>query len=181
MALALALLLMQGACGRDTGMTVSEYAQEVDRLIDVMNGRLDAVEAEAAAAPSLEMTKQYAREHAQTRIDFLNAIETLNPPADVRQLHDVALELVRKMAAAETALSDKVQTLETDIGIQSIWDTAEGMAANAVDQKVIALCLSAQSDFDRTRVREELGDVPWVPPEMKEAIMVTFGCTPQMR
>jgi len=43
------------------------------------------------------------------------------------------------------------------------------------------LCQSAQSTFDETAVREELGDVPWVPPEMKEVVIVTFGCVAESR
>jgi hypothetical protein len=141
-----------------------------------MNARLDGLDAEIEAAPGLEQTKRYARERVSARQAFVEGLRDLVPPEDATDLHETAIAIMGRLADAEARLAEKVYELDSDVGLGAVWDLPEGLAARAADEEAVELCLAAQSDFDQTRVREEFGDVPWVPPEMKEVIIVTFGC-----
>ena len=57
-------------------------------------------------------------------------------------------------------------------------DTPEGRAADAVLEEVYEFCRSSQAEYDATRDRESLNDLPWVPSEMREVVKVAFGCPP---
>jgi hypothetical protein len=80
-----------------------------------------------------------------------------------------------------------VQGLDSDSDIASIWDmkliwdTPEGVAARAADERAIVLCDAAQETLDSTDSRSELEGVPWIPPEMKRIVRVAFGCHAELR
>lgn len=164
-----------------SGMTLGEYATRVEALVNDMNTSLDRLDAEVEAAPSLEATKRYATLRVEARRNFVESMEAIEPPDAAADLHDRALQIMSRLAEAEAALAARVQDLTTNTGVDSIWLTPEGVAARAADADAIELCQSAQSTLDETQVREELGDVPWVPPEMKEVVIVTFGCLAEDR
>lgn len=170
---------MIAACGG--GLSTKEYATEIEALAATMNGRLDQLDAAIEQDQSLEAIQNYARERVAARRNFAEGLERLEPPDDTVELHAAALGIFRRLAAAEALLAERVYELTTNVGVDAVWQSPEGVAARAVDEEAVALCLSAQSDFDKTQLRRELGDVPWVPPEMKEVIIVTFGCVAEDR
>jgi hypothetical protein len=172
-------IVVTGACSSD--LTLDEYATQVEALVAEMNGTLDRLDAEVEAAPSLDATKRYATERVAMRRSFVEAMSEIEPPDEATELHKRALQIMERLAEAEASLADRVNELTTNTGIDSIWLTPEGLAARAADEDALALCQSAQSVLDETQVREELGDVPWVPPEMKQVVIVTFGCLAEDR
>lgn len=157
-------------------MSTGEYAAAAEELIADMNQRLNEIYADAREADSLEGTKRYIADRVQLRYDFLDQLRELDPPDDIAELHDAAIAAIDRLASAEAALSGRVQQIDTDIGVDAIWTLPEARDALEADAAAIALCQSAQSDLDRTELREELGDVPWVPPEMKEVVLVALRC-----
>jgi hypothetical protein len=172
--LAAAVVLAFAACS--SGMSLSEYADEVDRELRTMNRDLDELYTAAAAANDLGTTQQYMIDRVQLRYNFIDDLAAIDPPGEVAELHQAARDIVQRLAEAEAALSDRLQRLEIDMDIDSIWLLPEGLAAVAADADAVALCRSAQSTLDRTEIRAALGDVPWVPPEMKEVVLVNFNC-----
>lgn len=164
------------AAGCSGAATLSEYAAQAEALVAEMNGTLDELEAVVESDPSLAATKRYATERVEARRAFVAGMSELEPPEEAADLHEAALAIMDRLAQAEAVLADRVAELTTNVGIDGIWNTPEGMAAREADAAAVALCQSAQSTFDETAVRAELGDVPWVPPEMKEVVIVTFGC-----
>jgi len=91
-------------------------------------------------------------------------------------LHEIVVELFDRLNTAEEALAARVATMEAGIGAEAWWNTPEGRAAAAVDGEVTAICYVAQGAFDKTQDRSAFADMPWIPPEMKEAVRVAFGC-----
>ena len=174
-----AVALLMAACGG--GLSVSEYAAEVEALVDEMNGAIDQLDVDVDANPSLEATKRYASERVEAREDFVAGMRQLDPPEQITELHEAALRIMDRLTAAESALADRVLELDTNVGVDGIWLTPEGIAARTADDEAIAICQAAQAALDETQTREQLGDVPWVPPEMKEVVVVTFGCLPEDR
>ena len=93
-------------------------------------------------------------------------------------MHLESIELFERMTDADVALRARVDEYDT---INEHWqwvDTPEGQAADALLQEVFAFCRASQAEFDSTRDRGSLEDVPWVPPEMEQAVKVAFGCPP---
>jgi outer membrane murein-binding lipoprotein Lpp len=171
----LASLVAVSACSSGTGLT--EYAGEVEALVATMNARIDQLDAEVEQKQqSLQGVRSYAQERVEARSGFLAGLRALEPPDEAADLHDVALGIMERLTVAEAALADRVMTMESMDGIDSIWSTPEGIAALTADEKAIELCLAAQSEFDDTAGRSEFRDVPWIPSEMKEVVVVAFGC-----
>jgi len=173
------LLVASAACSG--GPSLPEYAEEVEALVSTMNAQLDELDADVEGKQDLPAVRLYARERVDARTDFLDGMRALEPPDEVADLHTVALGIMERLVEAETALADRVMTLESTDGIDSIWDTPEGIAARTADEDAVALCLAAQSEFDETADRSELKDVPWIPSEMKAVVVVAFGCVAEDR
>ncbi|MGB5566157.1 MAG: hypothetical protein WBN93_07465, partial [Acidimicrobiia bacterium] len=101
-------------------------------------------------------------------------------PNDVSYLHTAAEDIIGRLADAEAALADYVDGLEPGTDIGDLWGTPLGLAARAADEESIELCLAAQSELDTTE-RSDLAEVPWIPPELKEVVVVAFGCIAEER
>lgn len=177
-AVAMAGLLLQ-ACGSDASLTV--YAEGAETLVTTMNARMDELDAEIEGSDDLDQIKWYARERVLARNTFLDGLNTLNPPDDLAEFHDTALDIIGRLVDAETALAERVEAIGPGGSTGAMWETPEGIAARAADEKAIILCLAAQAELDTTDDRAELEDVPWIPAEMKETVRVAFGCVAEER
>lgn len=174
-------LVLVVAVGCSSGLTTAEYAEEVEALVAIMNGRLDQLDAEADGSSDLGLIQRYAQERVSARSAFLAGMQNLEPPSDVEALHVVALEVMERLTNAESAMADRVMQWKSADDIDAIWETPEGIAARAADERAVSLCLAAQAEFDQTAERAELEDVPWIPGEMKSVILVAFGCEADSR
>jgi len=174
-------LVLIVAAGCSSGSTTSDYAEDVEELVTIMNARLDELDAEVEGGDDLQAIKTYAEERVLARNSFLDGMRSLEAPADVAELHDTALEVMGQVAAAEGAMAELVLAWESTNDIEAIWETPEGIAARTADAQAVALCLAAQAGFDQTADRAELEDVPWIPGEMKAVILVAFGCEADSR
>ncbi len=177
----LLLLVVILAAGCGGGPSTADYAEDVEALVTTMNARLDELDMYVEGTQDLASIKTYAEQRVLARNDFLVGLRALNAPDDVAELHDAALEIVGRVAAAEGAMADLVMAWESASDIEEIWETPEGVAARTADAQAVALCLAAQAGFDQTADRAELEDVPWVPTEMKAVILVAFGCEADSR
>ena len=172
--LVLASLVVASACS--SGPSLTEYAGEVEALVTTMNARIDQLDGEVEREQSWDGVRNYAQERVEARSEFLASLRALDPPDEAADLHEVAVGIIERLTAAEAALADRVMAMESTDDIGSIWSTPEGIAARTADEKTIELCLAAQSEFDDTADRSELSEVPWIPSEMKEVVVVVFGC-----
>jgi hypothetical protein len=170
--------LALSACGG--GLSLADYAGELEGAVTEMNARLDELDAELAETGDLEEIKEYARERVEARYAFVAVLDGLEPPNDVSDLHTAAEDIIGRLADAEAALADYVDGLEPGTDIGDLWGTPLGLAARAADEESIELCLAAQSELDTTE-RSDLAEVPWIPPELKEVVVVAFGCIAEER
>jgi len=171
--------LVLSACGSQPSLI--EYAGDLETLVAEMNGTLDALDDELPGTPSLEDVNRYARERVAARSAFLEALRSIDPPSDVADLHNAAIDIMERLTGAEAALAERVAGMQTAASLDGIWETPEGIAARAADERAVAICHVAQDEFDQTERRAGLEGVPWIPPEMKETIRVTFGCDAEDR
>jgi hypothetical protein len=166
------------ACGGGS-LTLSEYASQSEALVTELLTQLDTLDAEwESQIPTPEGARTYWNHRLEARVEFLEGIHALDPPEEVADLHETALDLFNRLTTAEEALAARVNSLETIIGHGPWWDMPEGQAARAVDEEAVAICHAAQADFDATQDRESFEDVPWIPEEMKTVVQVAFNCPP---
>jgi hypothetical protein len=177
-ALTLISSLALSACGGEPSL--ADYAGELESAVAEMNGRLDELDAELSENGDLEEIKDYARERVAARYAFVAVLEELEPPTEASELHIAAEDIMGRLADAESALANYVNELEPEATVGDLWATPLGIAARAADEESIELCIAAQSELDTTE-RSELAGVPWIPPELKEVIVVAFGCTAEER
>lgn len=170
--------LAVSACGG--GLSLTEYAAELESATTEMNGRLDRLDAELADDGDLEQVKRYATERVAARTAFVRVLAELEPPSEVSDLHHAAQDIIGRLTDAEAALARHVTGLESATEVGDLWATPLGVAARAADEEAVELCLAAQAELD-TSERGDLADVPWIPPELKEVVVVTFGCIGEER
>lgn len=172
-AVALISSLVVAACGGEPSL--ADYASELESAVAEMNTRLDELDVGMSDTGDLDEIKEYARERVAARDAFVAVLGELEPPSEVGDLHTTAEDIIGRLADAEAALADYVSGLEPGADVGDLWATPLGVAARAADAESIELCLAAQSELD-TSERSELAGVPWIPPELKEVVVVAFGC-----
>lgn len=172
------LAVVLGACGGGT-LTPAEYAEQAESLVAEMTAQFASLDAEwESQVPSVEGARSYWDQRLEIRAEFLEGVRGLRASEGVEAQHAAALDVFERITAADEALAARVATFDSVTEHWQWVDTPEGRAADAVLEDVYAFCRSSQEEFDATAGRESLEDVPWVPPEMKEAIKVAFGCPP---
>ena len=175
----IAIAILASSCASE--ISLPEYAKEVEALVTTMNARLDELETEFSDAEDLDDVKEYARERVEARSVFLSGITELDAPEVVADLHGEAIAIIDRVVETESNLSDMIQKLDSVSDVDSIWDTPEGVAARAADERAVVLCEAAQETLDSTDSGSELEGVPWIPPEMKQIVRVAFGCHAELR
>ncbi len=174
----LVLGLVLSACGG--GPSLTEYAVGLESAVAEMNGQLDRLDAELSETSDLEQVKRYANERVAARYEFLRVLEEFDPPNSVSDLHAAALGIMGRLADAEAALAGYVNELDSLADTGDIWSTPLGVAARSADAEAVELCLAAQAELD-TSERSDLLGVPWIPPELKDVVVVAFGCLAEER
>ena len=176
--LLLVCLLALAACSSSTP-TAAEYAEEIEVLVSDMEARFAEADAEwESQTPTLDGAVAYWDERLDIRADFLDDLEDMEYPPEVAAMHEESLEIFRRITTADEAIADSVEEYDGITQHRPWLDTPEGQASLAVLDEVFAFCRASQAEFDATRDREDLEDVPWLPPEMTEVIKVAFGCPP---
>ena len=137
--------LALSACGG--GLSLTDYAGELESAVSEMNGRLDELDAELSETGDLEEIKEYARARVAVRYRFVAVLDELEPPSEVSDLHTAAEGIIGRLADAEAALAGFVDGLEPGADIGDVWETPLGLAARAADEESIELCLAAQSQL----------------------------------
>lgn len=177
--LVIVIAWLASSCG--DGTSLADYAEELETLVATQNARLDQLDVDLDNTLTLDQVKYYARERIRARNELLVALEEIEPPDSVVDLHAEALDILGRLTDAETAMAVMVEGLESTEGIGGIWETPEGVAARQADARAILVCEAAQETFDRTAAGAEFEDVPWIPTEMKQVIRVAFGCRTEDR
>lgn len=165
------------ACGGE--LSITEYAAQAEALVAEMEADFAEIDATwEAQQPTKDGALRYWEERLQIRDEFLEGVESLKPPAEVADQHAAALDVFGRITEADRALAARVAALD-DVTAHREWlETAEGQTSLAVLEDVYAFCRASQADYDETAEREPLGDVPFIPPELKQVVSVAFGCPP---
>lgn len=172
---ALAFLLASCASG---SLSLTDYAQNVEAEVTVMNTQLDDLLVELESEEqSVASTRAYFEGAAAARARFVTALEDLTPPQQAQRLHDEALAIVRQLRDANETLAAKVATYSDPAQLATLDESPEVRALEAIDAKAVEMCHAAEASIDATSEREDLRDVAWLPSELKEVVEVAFRCT----
>ena len=158
-------------------LTLSEYSSEVASVLETLDSELVA-EAKNyfTEPPSIEGAQEYVRIRVDGYRDAVAVIDTLDPPDQVADLHRTLHEILTKLLAAEENRAAFAGTVTAIDELDLVWEGPEAEAVRAVEAEAIILCHAAQSQFDATEQREDLADVPWMPSDLKEVILVALDC-----
>lgn len=179
--LAICLTLLVAGCG-DGELTMSEYATQIESLITTMNAKIDTLDAEITSQEStLEDAQDFWEAKLVARRELIAGFESIEPPQDAAEMHASAIAIVARLTDTDEAVAELVGTMETEEELGLLLESQEFLATEAVDVEAIAMCQAAQAEFDSTADREVFGDAPWIPSELREVVLVGFGCTKEER
>jgi len=179
--LAICLVVVVASCGEGEP-TLTEYAEEVEVLTTGLYSSIDDLTADLAARvpppaiPTAEDIQTLYDAVAAAYRELRDGLRAIEPPEEVAEVHGTALEIVARLTAAEEAFVERAKDFDNEDDLNLLWETPEFRAADAAQDEIIAFCQTMQARFDATADREAFADVPWIPVEMQEVVLVAFGC-----
>lgn len=179
--LATCLVLVVAGCS-NSELSMNDYAIEIERLIATMNEEIDALDAEALSQSlGVQRARDFWDSKVEARRELISGFEALEPPQDAAEMHASALRIMSRFAALDNDVAQLIGTMEADEELSLLFQSPEFLATEAVDEEAVAMCQAAQADFDSTADREVFGDLPWIPTELQEVVIVSFGCSKEDR
>jgi hypothetical protein len=179
--LVMVLALLVGTCGRSE-ISLSDYAAEAESLLTALNVKIDALDADAQSqSPTVQGAREFWDSKVEARRELIAGLEALEPPQDAAEMHATAVRIISRLASADEGVAQLIGTMESDEELAGLLQSPEFLATEAVDEEAIALCQAAQADFDATADREVFVDMPWIPSELQEVVLVFLGCSKQDR
>ena len=170
------LSLVVVACGGGD-LTLSEYSAQGQAITMVMEERIQALDSgldfQTATTDDVD---DYWDRRVEARVDALEGLQDLRPPATIIELHDYGLDLFSDVVEGEMAMAVRIASFDAVSEPSQWWDTAEGKSVQALNQQIFILCNQFQVMYDATVARVVLSDTPWIPDRMKEVVQVDIGC-----
>ena len=163
------------------GTSLAEYAEQVEHLVNDMNQRRDDAVREEPSPPTVEGARVLWAELAGSRRDFVDALGSLEPPDSAADVHQTALDLVTRLAEAETAIADKTVSTDTMEEMFALMSGPEAQVFVELDAEATEFCWAAQAQMDATSSAEAFADMPFIPREMQAVVVVAFRCTAEER
>ena len=175
------LALVVASCG-GSELALNEYAEAVEGLTTTMYRTLDNLTLEETfEAPTVEEIQAVYSEVAVAFHGLLDGLQVLEPPEEVAELHAAALGMAIRLTAAGDVFAQRTEDVETPDELILLFDSPEAQAVVAAREEMVAFCQERQAEFDATADREVFADVPWIPSEMQEVVLVAFGCETEER
>lgn len=176
LAFSLAAVLAMAGCGGGS-LTLSEYSTEVASRVETLDSSLDAkAEEYLSGPPSVEGAQEYLAARVAGYRATVDGINALDPPDQVTDLHTTLQVILGKILAAEEERRAFADTVESVADFDEVWEGRQAQTIRAAEEEAIVLCVAAQTRFDDTEQREGLGEVPWMPAELKEVVNVALDC-----
>jgi hypothetical protein len=170
------LSLVVVACG-GADLTLSEYSTQGQAITMVMEERIQALDSDMDfQTANTDAVDDYWDRRVEARVDALERLQDLNPPASIADLHEQGMVLFSDLVEGEKAMAVRIASFDAVTEPSQWWDTAEGRSVQAVNEQISVLCNRFQATYDATIARVVLSDTPWIPDRMKEVIQIDVGC-----
>ncbi len=178
LAATLCLAAVLSSCGGD--MSLTEYVDSVNVAIADAE-RIVVIMDEAgvfAQDPTPEnIAAGIRRGLEEVRIPLQEAIDEIDPPAEVEDLHQLLWTWHAEFIRIETALADRLAASpDTEEGWTQASDSEEMAAYRASLEEGKQVCIDFQSELDATEERGVFGDTPWLPSRLSEVVDIALGC-----
>ena len=113
----------------------------------------------------------------EVRIPLQKAIDDIDPPDEVEDLHALMWEWHAEFITVETALTERLaDTPDTEEGWTQASDSEEMAAYRASLEEGKQVCIDFQGELDATEERGVFGDTPWLPSQLSEVVDIALGC-----
>jgi hypothetical protein len=172
----LCLSLVLVACSSED-LTLGEYSTQGQAITMVMEERIQALDSGLDfQTASTDDVDDYWDRRVDARVDALEGLQDLNPPATIADLHEQGMDLFSDLVEGEKAMAIRMALFDAVTEPSQWWDTAEGKSVQAVNEQIFLLCNQFQVMYDATVARVVLSDTPWIPDRMKEVVQIDIGC-----
>ena len=177
LALCLGLLLL-GCSGGEISLT--EYVERVNAAAEPAGQK--GAELLAEAAQVTDLTPQILqggleRGLREIRIPLQEAVDDIEPPAQVADLHHLMWDWHASFLSVEEALAARAGIAEdTATGWEALSKSPEMAAYRAAIAEGKTVCTEFQAKLDATAERGVFADVPWLPSELSEVVEAALGC-----
>jgi hypothetical protein len=99
------------------------YFQQLGGILSGVNDQTSQLNSQyPAAGADPDQTRQYLSQYLPVFTTGLNSIKILNPPSTTKDLHDKFVSALEDLLAANTTLSDDVQSLNTVADVKAYFD-----------------------------------------------------------
>jgi hypothetical protein len=170
------LSLVVVACG-GADMTLGEYSTQGQAITMVMEERIQALDSGLDfQTANTDAVDDYWDRRVEARVEALERLQDLNPPATIADLHEQGMDLFSDLVEGEKAMAVRIASFDAVTEPSQWWDTTEGKSVQAVNEQIFVLCNRFQATYDATIARVVLSDAPWIPDLMKEVIQIDVGC-----
>lgn len=174
--LPICLLLILASCGSDE-LTLTEYAERVEIQTSKMYSQLEVFTAdEAFAGATVDEIQSIYGQVAEAYRGLADGLQAIEAPTEIVQVHEAAVEVATRLAAAGEAMAGRAAAVESPDGLDALFASREAHDFEEVTTEMIAFCQERQAEFDATADRDVFADTPWIPAEMQEIVLVAFGC-----
>ncbi len=160
--IAAALLALVAACDGDDGLTLEEYFQELETLDQDAEAGIEALEFPeefASEAEQIEAFQDFFAAIIPILAEFVDAIDDLDPPAEVEDAHEEAVDSGREFVTDAEELTNELADVGSASELEEVFDDPEYEAASdRFDQACFALQDIAEAngiDVDLTCDDEE--------------------------
>ncbi len=142
------LALLLAACGDNGEMSAAEYFAELEAAAITFDDDADASDTRARAIEDrVEGAREFFRGGLTVLKTLVSEVESLSPPADVREAHDRALANGRDVASALEGVINELEGVDTpsELGVveNSAALTALDSASDAFTQSCVELTQAA--------------------------------------
>lgn len=180
----LVLGVVAGGCGGGE-MSATEYVEEINAVVtDATDQYEELLESPRAAVlwAEGEELAGFTPQDLQWALDRVSEISVaveermaaIEPPGSVAELHSLYFGFGDdSYTAAHDALAVRAGTATSWEELSASPEMEAYRAALARDKE---WCADLDARFDATAKREDFGDTPWLPSEMKEVVEAVLGC-----
>lgn len=168
------------ACGGDE-LSLTKYVEEINDAAAEAGERAEQLTAEGAlgggGVTPREVEAGIGRGLEELRIPLQEAVDAIEPPGQVAEMHALLWGWHAELIRVETALAERVGAApHTEAGWTELSDSPEMIAYRASVAEGKQLCLDFQTRLDETEERRAFEDVPWMPSELSEVVSAALGC-----
>lgn len=131
--------------GTSGPLTLDQYFQRLDEIDDKAAERFDRIgarlEEDLPEDEALDVLREVLPQQVTTLKDLLEGVEALEPPAEVKDAYDEALDALRDFIGVSEDTADRVAEAES---FREVTTILNDQASGAASQRLVETCLALE-------------------------------------